>query len=163
MLKHTVRVPTLVAAAVAVVALGCTESPVAVETIDSQALAVVTRSATSVTALPGGAAIAGASATLTEAGNGVAVRFNTNGLTAGDAYSLWAFSGGPPLLVTGQVVGGSGQTTFAGRIGSVPIASVTQLILRNHGPKLPGNAQFLDAFGGCPPNECSSVQRAGFE
>ena len=162
MLKHTVRVPTLVAAAVAVVALGCTESPVAVETIDSQALAVVTISATSVTAIPDGATIAGASATLTQAGNGVAVRFNTNGLTAGDAYSLWAFAPGP-LLVTGQVVGGSGQTTFAGRIGSVPIASVTQLILRNHGPKLPGNAQFLDAFGGCPPNECSSVQRAGFE
>ncbi len=161
MLKHTVRVPTLVAAAVAVVALGCTESPVAVETIDSPALAVVTISATSVTALPGGAPIAGASATLTQAGNGVAVRFNTNGLTAGDAYSLWAFSGGP-LLVAGRVVGGSGQTTFAGRIGSVPIASVTHLILRNHGPKLPGNAQFLDASGGCPPNACSSVQRADF-
>ena len=156
--RRTVFAATI---ALAVVALGCTESPVAVETIDSPALAVVTISATSVTALPGGAPIAGASATLTQAGNGVAVRLNTNGLTAGDAYSLWAFSGGP-LLVTGHVVGGSGQTTFTGRIGSVPIASVTHLILRHNGPNLPGNAQFLGPNGGCPPNTCTSVQRADF-
>ena len=46
MLKRFVNVPVFVAAALA--ALGCTEGPVAVETIDSPAFAVVTISATSV-------------------------------------------------------------------------------------------------------------------
>ena len=159
MLKGTVKVPMLVAAAIA--ALSCTEGPTTVDAIDSAAFAKVVKSTTTVTVIPGGATVAGASATLKRTGDGVAVRLNTNGLTAGNAYTLWAFSGGPPaLFVTGNVVGGSGRATFAGRvISSDPI---TRLFLRDHGPKLPGNVQFSGPSGGCPPNTCVTLQRADF-
>ena len=88
------------------------------------------------------------------------MEFRTNELIAGDAYSLWAFSGGSPLLVTGDVADDSGRAKFEGDV--ISPAPITHLVLRNHGPKLPGDAQFLDPNGGCPPNMCSSVQRADF-
>ena len=152
MLKRTVRVSLLVAVA----ALGCTEGPVTVETVDGPQFARVAMSTTSVNPFGGGAAIAGASATLRRTGDGVAVNLNTNGLTAGNAYTLWAFPGG--VLVTGHVVGGSGLATFAGRINFPGV--ITKLIVRSHGPKLPGNAQFLTPGGGCNP--CENQQEANF-
>ena len=73
--------------------------------------------------------------------------------------------------VTGHVVGGSGRATFSGRIevGDIGIRGVgvlntseaeVHLVLRSHGPKLPGNAQLTEFNGGCPPNACMNVQDA---
>jgi hypothetical protein len=36
------------------------------------------------------------------------------------------------------------------------------LIVRSHGPKLPGNAQFLTTGGGCDVNDCANQQQAVF-
>ena len=70
----------------------------------------------------------------------------------------------PEIVVIGAgVVGASGEATFAGRV--TPLGAITHLIVRDHGPKLPGNAQFLGPSGGCDgpgPNTCISIQLAQF-
>ena len=115
--------------------------------------------------------------TLTRTPNGVNFRFATNGLNSGHAYTLWVVIWNAPqncedgcdgfdlftetalpdmLYGAGNVVGGSGQATFSGRIqvgdasGSVqaplglaanglmyPYDAEIHFIVKDHGPKLP--------------------------
>lgn len=131
--------------------------------------------------------VAGATAKLVRRDNGVTYRITTNSLTPGNAYTLWLVvvnnpqacesspcTGGDVLLNaatdaqvlygTGNVVGGSGQATFAGSLneGDLPgwLADRTfddaqtaeiHLVLNDHGPKL---AEFMPGMiktyrGGC--------------
>jgi len=71
----------------------------------------------------------------------------------------------------GLVVGNSGQATFSGRInvGDLgirgvglldPYAPEIHLAVRDHGPKLPGNAQLSEFGGGCGEYACANVQAA---
>ena len=87
------------------------------------------------------------------------------------------------LLVNGgakgvgaHVVGSSGKASFGARLklgevldgGGVPsfntfddlLGSEFHLVVRNHGPALPGqlDEQFSEFNGGCPPNSCANVQ-----
>lgn len=75
------------------------------------------------------------------------------------------------LNAVGHVVGGSGEATFAGRVavGQVGIRGVglldafepeIHLVVRDHGPKLPGAAQLGEFGGGCETNGCANVQDA---
>lgn len=70
-----------------------------------------------------------------------------------------------------HVVGGSGEATFAGRVkvGDAGIRGVglldpfepeIHLVVRDHGPKLPGSAQLKEFGGGCDVYACANVQDA---
>jgi len=72
---------------------------------------------------------------------------------------------------TGLVVGGSGQATFAARtkVGDLGIRGIglldalgseIHLVVRDHGPKLPGSAQLAEFGGGCDVYPCANVQLA---
>jgi len=72
---------------------------------------------------------------------------------------------------TGLVVGGSGKATFAARtrVGDLGIRGIglldalgseIHLVVRDHGPKLPGNAQLSEFGGGCDVYPCANVQLA---
>lgn len=72
-----------------------------------------------------------------------------------------------------HVVGGSGNANFGSRLnlGDVltegntlgntfddVLGSEIHLVVRNHGPKFPGNEQLSGFNGGCPPETCVNVQ-----
>lgn len=72
---------------------------------------------------------------------------------------------------TGLVVGGSGTATFAARVkvGDLGIRGIglldalgseIHLVVRDHGPKLPGSAQLGEFGGGCDVYPCANVQLA---
>ena len=72
---------------------------------------------------------------------------------------------------TGLVVGGSGKATFAARtkVGDLGIRGIglldalgseIHLVVRDHGPKLPGSAQLAEFGGGCDVYPCANVQDA---
>lgn len=71
----------------------------------------------------------------------------------------------------GHAVGGSGKATFAGRVGLGDLGlrgyglldilePEIHLVVRDHGPKLPGNAQLSEFGGGCDVYACANVQAA---
>ncbi|MFW6088241.1 MAG: hypothetical protein ACODAB_00725 [Gemmatimonadota bacterium] len=71
----------------------------------------------------------------------------------------------------GHVAGGSGRGTFAGRVkvGDLGIRGVglqdafepeIHLVVRDHGPKLPGATQLKEFAGGCDVYACANVQDA---
>ncbi|MFW6084083.1 MAG: hypothetical protein ACODAA_02615 [Gemmatimonadota bacterium] len=158
----------------------------------------VARSTSIVTEFPNGDPVPGASARLTRGKNGVNAWLQTNGLTSGNAYTLWVvvfnhpenciepnecrladvMAADPAVAVDligtgGQVIGGDGRATFAGRVkvgelGERGIGLLDafepeiHLVVRNHGPKLPGAAQLEEFNGGCEPgpNTCENVQDA---
>lgn len=149
-----------------------------------------------VAGFPAGPVIPGASAWMSRSRNGVNVRFQTNGLAPGHAYTLWvvpfnnpencivanacvladALANDPAVAVdlingTGLVVGGSGKATFAARVkvGDLGIRGIglidalgseIHLVVRDHGPKLPGSAQLAEFGGGCDAYPCANVQDA---
>lgn len=72
---------------------------------------------------------------------------------------------------TGLVAGGSGKATFAARVrvGDLGIRAIglidalgseIHLVVRDHGPKLPGSAQLAEFGGGCDVYACANVQLA---
>lgn len=75
------------------------------------------------------------------------------------------------LIGSGLVAGASGRATFTGRVnvGDAGMRGVglldafepeIHLIVRTHGPKLPGAAQLREFGGGCDVNACANVQDA---
>ncbi len=78
--------------------------------------------------------------------------------------------------VAAHMVGSSGRASFGARLnlgdvldgGGAPtfntfddlLGSEMHLVVRNHGPALPGQLaeQFSEFNGGCPPNSCANVQ-----
>ena len=118
--------------------------------------------------------------------NGISVNIDTTDLVKGDAYSIWLilfnnnFSFAVATNVAGGLAGGNGNGNFAGHfsvgvlppvdgetvlisIGGVfddPRGVNARLIIRSHGPKIPGQQQeqFSTILGGCPPNICEDVQ-----
>ena len=139
--------------------------------------------------------VPGASSMLVRNDNGVTGTVHTDGLTAGNAYTMWfvvfnnpaACVGGcgaddlgragvnsSVVYGAGHVVGGEGNN-FAGWLGvgdtDGAIAgpgllnsrgAEIHLIIRNHGPAMPGliDEQIHSFNGGCPPNSCANVQAA---
>lgn len=132
--------------AVAFVA-GCTDSPTEVDDVSAAAATakpasfVATSSVVAATPPFGGAIIPGAVAELKRSPNGVSFKLKTNGLIAGDAYTLWVavfnnpsacntpyacnpgdegnMAAGPDLFNgAGHVLGQSGTATFAGRVNT---------------------------------------------
>lgn len=132
-------------------------------------------------------AVAGASAQLVRNDNGITYRLNTTGLDAGNAYTLWlvvinnpsACSATPcsaPDIINnaatdsqvrfaaGHLAGGSGNGTFAGRVGEGPLSgwlsgrsledskgAEIHLVVNDHGPAI---AEFMPGMistyrGGC--------------
>lgn len=204
---HTLIVPAL-AVAFAAAAAACSEAGPTeptfgetgpqVVTVDSETgVADVVRSSSIVTVFPDGAVIAGASAALTRTANGVNLWFQTNGLTSGNAYTLWVvafnhpaacivpdectlddfFANDPAVAADlinggGLVAGGSGQGTLAGRVGvegelglrGIGLLDAFEpeihLVVRDHGPKLPGSAQLKEFAGGCEVYACANIQAA---
>ena len=85
------------------------------------------------------------------------------------------------LFTTGHVVGNNGTLNYSGhrrvfdRSGAIgppcadgltnPQGAAIHLIIRSHGPKLPGqvNLQISTFGGGCDVNECDDVQAAAHE
>ena len=86
------------------------------------------------------------------------------------------------LFVAGHVVGNNGTLNYTGHrrmydssgaIGPFecangltnPQGAAAHLIIRSHGPKLPGlvNSQISTVDGGCDVNECADVQAAAHE
>ena len=183
-------------------AAGCAESPTEADSMPTAVLTaeqpafVATSSIVTATPPFGGAIIPGAVAELKRFPNGVNFMLKTNGLTAGDAYTLWVAVFNHPSECNvpyacnpgdesnpavgadlfngaGQVVGVSGTATFSGRVNTGDTGDIgtglldvfgaqIHLAVRNHGPKLPGNAQLSTFNGGCPPNACATVQVAQF-
>lgn len=177
---------------------GEADIPVATTVESESARDGVVKSTSVVTEFPNGAEIPGASARLMRGKNGVKGWLRTNGLTPGNAYTLWiivfnhpencimanecrladAMAADPAVafdLISagGQVVGQDGRATFAGRarvgepgrrgIGLLDASEAQiHLVVRSHGPKLPGSAQLQEFNGGCEPgpNECGNVQDA---
>lgn len=169
-----------------------------------------------------GTMIENATASLLRNPSGVRMRIHTNGLQAGDTFTVWwvIFNNpdecenpvdgltacsepdlfnpatGPSILyAAGNIVGGTGTSTFADalQVNDVsgcqppwdefdlcgagledPYASEIHLIVRTHGPKIPGmvNEQINTFAGGCTPessfgagdgpNECADLQFAAF-
>lgn len=73
-----------------------------------------------------------------------------------------------------HVVGGSGKASYGSRLnqgdvltgGGAPtfntfddvLGSEIHLVVRSHGPKVPGSEQLFGFNGGCPPSTCVNVQ-----
>ena len=139
--------------------------------VTSEALSVATNSPVNeIIGPPGsplGPIVEGASSTVRRNKNGATATLKTSGLTAGNAYTVWAVvfdSAGPPSAVVylaGHVVGGNGQATFSGHLSSPdidnPLGAEIHLVVRDHGEAIPGQIPSLihTGGGGCP---CTDVQ-----
>lgn len=115
---------------------------------------------------PLGPIVEGASSTVRRNKNGATATLQTNDLTAGNAYTVWAVlfnEPGPPNVVylAGHVVGDDGQATFSGHLSSPdltnPLGAEIHLVVRDHGEAIPGQIPSLihTGGGGCP---CTDVQ-----
>lgn len=107
--------------------------------------------------------VVGASSKLKRSANDISVKFKTEGLIPGNAYTLWwvifGETSGPPILVThadGLVVNPSGKGNFSahisvGAIFNNPLTAEVHLALRTHGPVQPEfmPAQIETIDGGC--------------
>ena len=107
--------------------------------------------------------VSGAFSKLKRKANGINVHFKTNGLTPGNAYTLWwvifGDAPGPPILVThagGLVVNSSGKGNFivdlsVGEVFNNPLTAEVHMALRTHGPVQPEMmpAQIETIDGGC--------------
>lgn len=94
-----------------------------------------------------------------------------NACTLADAGANDPAVGVDPMNSGSLVAGGSGKATFSGRVkaGEIgdrgvgllnPTGAEIHLVIRDHGPKLPGNAQLSEFGGGCDVNACGNVQVA---
>ncbi len=119
--------------------------------------------------------------------SGIRARLTTGGLTAGDAYTVWAVvfnnpSGcddecdgadlSNPAAEAVSLLGAGGVAradhgTFVVRIRagaevSNPAGAEVHLIVRTHGPAIPGlvGEQTSTLNGGCPPNACANILMA---
>lgn len=129
--------------------------------LSSETLTGISKSANRSTAVvkerPGGPpnpflVVSGASSVLHRNKNGITVNFKTDGLIPGNAYTLWwiIFDNpeipGPPTLNTaavGHIVGASGKGNFSAHLNpgpnfTNPLTAEVHLILRSHGPAVPG-------------------------
>ena len=161
----------------------------------STPLSAASRDTVDVHVLPSFAVVPGSSSMLVRNDNGVTGTVHTDGLTAGNAYTMWfvvfnnpgACVGGcgpddlgrpavqaSVMFGTGHVVGGEGNN-FAGwrGVGDTdgviagpglldPRGAEIHLVIRDHGPAIPGliDEQIHSFNGGCPPNSCGNVQAA---
>lgn len=185
-------VPALLAPLVMAMTLsGCQESLLSTESIDSPAFAKASSSSADVLSFADGTIIPGASSAITRNDNGVSMTLHTGQLIPGNAYTMWVVIFNVPgecsdecgeddlfiedvgvdvLYVGGNVVGGSGKATFAGRrnvgdnsnslfdmLGVAspglvdPHGSELHLIVRDHGEAIPGQipAQIHTFEGAC--------------
>lgn len=117
------------------------------------------------------------SSTLRRTKGGVTMTMKTTGVPAGHAVTVWfVVPGAGSALAAGHVIGGSGRARFGGHMsaGDVladPLNDEVHLVVRSHGPRIPGQVdeQILTAGGGCTselpvgtmpadPGECATVQ-----
>lgn len=90
----------------------------------------------------------GGSATILRNKNGISVQIHSTGLTPGNAYTAWFIvieGGNPPIVVNaaGNIVGGSGNSTFAGHLSAGPIGAVNGTDILGDG----GDGSFDDPEG----------------
>lgn len=146
---------------------GCSDTPVAPSETDQLELlaARATTSFVDVIARAGGVVGAGpvvGTSKLTRNDNGLQVRTQTSELTPGNVYTAWIKLTGMnpgPFLLDSKVAGGSGKATFAGSFKTPDAQTLgAQIIIRSHGPKVPGTDQTSSVGAGCNP--CASEQDA---
>jgi hypothetical protein len=119
------------------------------------------------------------SAELVRNNNGISCVIHTSGLVPGDAYSVWWVIPEEALIfnATGGIAGGDGTASFAGHASTGPVGPVdgsvvlsngdgsfdqprtdtVTVIIRHHGPPIPGSINF-----GCGAGGCKNVQMATF-
>jgi len=115
--------------------------------------------------------IEGTSSTIHRDEDGITVNFKTDGLIAGNAYTLWFVvfgdAPGPPSSThaAGKIVGGSGKGNFSGHLSvgdlfdtpvnmtvfNNPLTAEVHMVIRTHGPAQPGMIpeQIQTINGGC--------------
>lgn len=91
-----------------------------------------------------GVEVEGSKAKVHRNDKGVTFNIKAVGLNPHHVYTLWLFEigatgpVGPPQLLTGRIVGGSGKATFSGRLKlQDPIGGEFHAIVADHGPKDP--------------------------
>lgn len=106
--------------------------------------------------------ISGASSKLSRSSKGIKVKFKTNGLIPGNAYTMWWIvfgeTPGPPasLYASGQVVYDSGNNILSSHLNASPdftnpLTAEVHIVLRTHGVAVPGiiDEQIGGRLGGC--------------
>lgn len=141
---------------------GCSDTPVAPSETEQLEL-LAARASTSTVAvirLADGAPVG--TSKLTRNDNGLQVRTQTSGLTPGNVYTAWIKpTGMGPLFLDSKVAGGQGNATFAGSFKTPDARTLgADIIIRSHGPNLPGTDQASGPSAGCPPNSCVTEQKA---
>ena len=118
--------------------------------------------------------------------NGVTCVIHTSGLIAGDVYSVWwiMLDEGLVYNAAGGIAGDDGTATFAGHASTGPVGpedgsvvlsggsfdnprgDTVVLIIRHHGPPVPGHIdEQMGTFGGqcsAPGANCKNIQKAVF-
>jgi len=139
---------------------GCSDAPLAPSETDQLELlaARATTSFVAVIRLADGAPVG--TSKLTRNDNGLQVRAQTSGLTPGNVYTAWIKPAGMgPFFLDSNVAGGSGKATFAGSFKTLDARTVdVEIIIRSHGPNLPGTDQTSSPGAGCNP--CATEQKA---